>query len=276
MSNVPPFPLFGSKQLLTPTLLDLIPPHDVYVEVFSGSAALLFAKRPAALEVWNDLDSGLVTFFRVLRDGRASAELHRLLELTPYSREEWQTCKRTWRDAETDVEKARRWFVSLTQTFSKTPHSAGWSYCKQPNGSAVSKFRGYVERIPNCTRRMQLVQVEQRDAVNLITTYDAPNVLFYADPPYVPQTRKSGGYHHEMTIEDHERLLATLTSCAGMVLLSGYRSPLYDEALAGWRRVDCETVNWSANKRRDKRTECIWLSPNATKHQPELWTEVSA
>ena len=272
-----PLAYFGGKQHMVPTLLDLTPPHDVYVEVFGGSGALLCSKAPAALEVYNDLDSGCVNFFRVLRDAKRSAELTRLLELTPYSREEWKECRATWRTADSDVEMARRWVVAVTQSFSNTTNErAGWSYCKQPNAHAVSKFRGLAAALPSFVRRLRLVQVEHLDFSDLITKYDAPGVLFYCDPPYLPESRrKPRAYHHEMTADDHTRMLELLRGAQGMVMLSGYRSDLYDAALVGWRRVDMETVNWSSNKAREKRTECVWLSPNATRHQPTLPFEES-
>lgn len=59
---------FGGKGLMVSKLLPLIPPHHIYVEVFGGGASLLFAKEPSPVEVYNDIDSGLVNFFRVLRD----------------------------------------------------------------------------------------------------------------------------------------------------------------------------------------------------------------
>lgn len=267
----PPLAYFGGKQYLVPVLLELLPPHEVYVETHGGSAALLFAKHPAQLEVYNDLDSGLVNFYRVLRDAKRAKELRRLLMLTPYSREEWVECRLTWRQADTDVEMARRWFVALMQSFSKTPSSQGWSYCKQPSGHAVSKFRSLIDLIPAAVERLRCVQVDHVDALDALVRYDAPNTLFYVDPPYVPSTRKAGGYNHEMTVDDHKRLLTVLLELRGMVVLSGYRCDLYDDALTGWTRRDVATVNWSSNTVREKRVECIWLSPNAAQHQPQLW-----
>lgn len=268
-----PFPYFGGKQYLVPDLLALLPPHEVYVDVFGGSGALLFAKSPAKLEVYNDLDSGLVNFFRVLRSPADAQELRRLLDLTPYSREEWSYCLQTWQSVGSEpVEQARRWFVALVQSFSKTPSLAGWSYCKQPNGHAVSKYRGLVADIPACVRRFSRVQVEQRDFTEIVALYDAPNVLFYCDPPYLPSTRKAHGYRHEMTQRDHELLLDAITTCAGMVVLSGYRSDLYDERLTEWQRIDRATVNWSSNVTRERRVECIWVKPNSTR-QLSLFAE---
>ena len=268
-----PFPYFGGKATLSDALLTLMPEHDVYVEVCGGSGAFLFAKPPAALEVWNDVDAGLVNFFRVLRNEKRAKRLRELLELTPYSREEWTECKATWQYASDEVEMARRWFVGLVQSFSKTPSSHGWSYCKQPGGHAVSKYRGLIDALPDAVARFRMVQVDSLPALDCITRYDAPNVLFYVDPPYVAETRKSGGYRHEMTTDDHAALLELLCGVQGMVMLSGYRSALYDELLTDWTRTDSETVNWSSNKVREARTECVWRNPAAvSRANTGLWT----
>lgn len=73
-------------------LLPLIPPHHTYVEVFGGGAALLFNKEPSPVEVYNDIDGNLVNFFRVLRDPEKFQRFYQLLQLTPYSREEFRYC----------------------------------------------------------------------------------------------------------------------------------------------------------------------------------------
>ncbi|MBO6553274.1 MAG: DNA adenine methylase [Roseitalea sp.] len=85
---------------------------------------------------------------------------------------------------------------------------------------------------------------------------DRPDTLIYADPPYVMDTRKGGAlYDHEMTDADHERLLATLRSARCMVMISGYRSPLYDAALTGWHRID-----YKAQTRQGLADESLWLN----------------
>ncbi|SMX29154.1 D12 class N6 adenine-specific DNA methyltransferase [Pelagimonas phthalicica] len=85
---------------------------------------------------------------------------------------------------------------------------------------------------------------------------DQPDTLIYADPPYVMETRKGGDlYDFELTDDDHIRLLEILTSARCMVMISGYRSGLYDEALAGWRRID-----YMANTRQGMAAESLWLN----------------
>ena len=50
-----------------------------------------------------------------------------------------------------------------------------------------------------------------------------------------------------------------------MVILSGYRSPLYDDALAGWRRLERATHADGARPR----VECLWLNRAAAARSPQ-------
>jgi DNA adenine methylase len=61
-----------------------------------------------------------------------------------------------------------------------------------------------------------------------------------------------------MTDEDHRQMAATLHVAQGMVIVSGYACPLYDEELfAEWHRVERAT---HADGARD-RVEVLWISP---------------
>jgi len=68
--HLKPFAWYGGKEQLAALLCSLLPVHEVYCEVFGGSGARLFAKPKSRLEIFNDLDSGVVTFFRVLRTNK--------------------------------------------------------------------------------------------------------------------------------------------------------------------------------------------------------------
>jgi hypothetical protein len=109
-----PIAWYGGKARLAGRIAGLLPYHDTYVEAFGGAAAVLFSKKPANLEVYNDIDSGLVTFFRALRD-RPEALQH-ALRFTPYARQEFTVCRDTWKSTGEDVERARRWYVRAGAT----------------------------------------------------------------------------------------------------------------------------------------------------------------
>jgi DNA adenine methylase len=78
VAMISPFPWPGGKHALVPQLLQMIPEHRTYVEVFAGSAKLLFAKEPSSFEVVNDLNGDVVNFFRVAK--HRPAELAEAME----------------------------------------------------------------------------------------------------------------------------------------------------------------------------------------------------
>lgn len=82
----------GGKVRISSWVTSFFPRHKIYVEPFGGAAGVLLNKAPSPLEVYNDLNSDLVTFFSVLRDKEKAAELIRRLKLTPYAREEYYSC----------------------------------------------------------------------------------------------------------------------------------------------------------------------------------------
>ena len=66
-------------------------------------------------------------------------------------------------------------------------------------------------------------------------------------------------------------MLKEIQGLKSMVVLSGYPSTLYDEALQGWSRAEIQTKT-QANT---LRTECLWLSPNIDTRQRKLFTETA-
>jgi DNA adenine methylase len=274
MSIKKPFGWYGGKQALAPLLVSLLPAHRVYCEVFGGSGALLFAKPPSALEIFNDLDSGVVNFFRVLRNPGQFQELQQQLSLTPYAREEYYSCFASWQDTPDPVEKARAWYVAVMQSMNARTRNTDWSTTKHPGSNHARKWQHSIAHLSACIERLRDVQIDHRDFEDVIRAYDSPTTCFYLDPPYLPETRrKVRQYHHEMSEQDHRRMLACIQRVEGMVLLSGYRHPLY-EALAGWECLmlptRCSAVvshDGVTPAERKKRTECLWMNPACVQKQ---------
>ena len=80
--------------------------------------------------------------------------------------------------------------------------------------------------------------------------------LLYCDPPYLKRTRRSSRrYRYDYEESDHEALLALLAGVPCAVMVSGYRSTLYEARLRGWRRVALAVMNHAG-----VRTECVWFN----------------
>lgn len=259
----------GGKARLAPKIIPWLPPHDIYLEPFGGGASVLAAKRPVKSEIWNDLDGDLVNLFQVLRSDR-KAELVEGLRLTPYARAEHRLA---YEASDDPVERARRLLVR-----SHFGHGNNGVYAEITNGfridgtsgstRVVGEWSEFPEALEWWIRRFRNVLVENRPAAELIERYDAPNVLIYADPPYVPDSRSASTrfatgkctYRHELSIEDHQALLTQLRASQAMVVVSGYPSELYDREFRGWRRLELA----ARAHRNSPRTEVLWINPAAS------------
>jgi len=305
--GVAPTSFFGGKVSLAPRIAALFPPHAIYVEPYLGAGSVYFSKAPAPISILNDVDGLLVNFFRVLRDPQKGVRLREALTLTLYAREEWADARlglkaaaRGWDEAADDVELARRWFVLTQMSFAgritnAPAHEApGWRYAVAPGRNPAQSYRSAIDRLPHFTAALANAQIEHDDALAVIARYDGKRVCQYLDPPYLPETRSGGGYGHEMTREEHERLLDLITTpkLRSMVVLSGYDSALYRERLergAGWQRLEIVTTTAAAGRTRasklqgegavyaagQTRTEILWLNPAAQARQG-LWAALES
>lgn len=187
----------GGKWRLAPWIIRHFPHHDAYVEPFGGSAAVLLQKAPSPLEVWNDLGGEVYNFFLVLRDEGLCARLVRALELTPWHRLEYERCLQGLGEPQDDpVERARRFFVASWQGV----WGGSWRYVRSGSRFAItpSEAWGPFEHLLAASQRLRRVQFEHRDAFAVMKEYDAPESLFYLDPPYLASTRAQPGAQYEV------------------------------------------------------------------------------
>lgn len=253
----------GGKWRLAPWIRKHFPAHDCYVEPFGGGASVMLQKPPSFIEVYNDLFGDVVNFFRVLRED--PEELVRVIELTPFSREEFKIAQEPAEDA---VERARRLYVRCWQGRGRAGFNevGGWRFMNKR-----SRAQTPVDDWNNnwhlwaVAARLKLVHLENKDALEVIARFDGPGTLFYCDPPYVQSERckrwASEGYLYEMDDEAHRELAAVLRSVEGFVVLSGYPSELYDELYWDWVRERVSSVKDGGRVGSQKSIECVWLSP---------------
>jgi DNA adenine methylase len=270
----PPFSWYGGKRYMLKHLLPLLPKHRQYVEPFFGSGRLFFAKEPALVETINDLDGGVIGFFRALRDN--PEEMERLASLTPWSRQFYNECRMTWQQEEDPTRRAWMWWVVAEQSRCGK-FGSGWSYnvVESYRGKAgvCSWSEGHVARFAPVAARLMDTQIECGPALQVIRAHARPGALFYLDPSYELGTRTGGAaYRHEMTRADHEELASAILDLPGRFVLSGYACDAYlPLEQAGWARVDFARDAPSSGAGRvrgqvakpgqNDRTESVWLDP---------------
>ncbi len=268
MSKLIAFGWYGGKYSHLDWLLPLLPPATHFCDVFGGSAAVLLNRVPSPVETYNDLDSEVVNFFRVLRGDKD--RLAEAIGLTPFSREELALASRR-EDGLTDLERARRFFVCVRQvrTGLAQKASAGrWAHClltsRAGMAGAVSRWLGSVEDLSEIAQRLLRVQIENAPALEVIRRYDSADTLLYCDPPYPHGSRgDSQAYRHEMSDDDHRRLAGALHGVKAKVALSGYHGPLMRELYDDWHCVEapeklCHSV-------KTLRTEVLWVNYELSK-----------
>jgi hypothetical protein len=116
------------------------------------------------------------------------------------------------------------------------------------DGEVIVAARGWT--VPN-------LELHEGDAAAFLSTYRfTGRELVYADPPYLAETK--GGrryYRHEYSDQDHVALLAVLARLDCRVMISGYPSQMYEQALGGWTCRDVVNVTHAG-----KRTERVWAN----------------
>ena len=170
----------GGKNNSYQKIINLIPPHEVYIEPFAGSGAILLNKRPARWSIAIDVDAAVVK--TLLATIATSGDLARASTII--------------------CDDATRWLANY-------------------------KFTG--------------------------------NEFVYADPPYLMSTRRQHRqlYRWELATESlHLELLTVLKSLPCKVMISGYRSDLYDRELAGWEVETFEAVTRGGGMA----TEYLWMN----------------
>ncbi|MBU2852911.1 DNA adenine methylase [Acidithiobacillus ferriphilus] len=287
MNVTPAFAWMGGKNRVRDRIVPYTVGASLYVEPFAGALNVLLARpwqgaTPAKdMEVVNDRDERIVNFYRVLQDDLLRDRLMQKLKYTPYARSEFGRALQVLRDpASGSVDRAWAFFVAQNQGISgggcNASNENNWGTSKERD--TASRFRWHVQELEGLAERLAGVIIENRDALQLLSTWDAPHAVFYCDPPYVPATRKMSDhrsrYQEEMGLDDHHALIDALLCMKGQAILSGYRDEAVHGPLeaAGWQRIDTKvSLHASVQDKTQTRTECLWLSPGIQNQQMGLF-----
>ncbi len=262
----------GGKWRAAQWIISHFPPHRVYVEPYGGGGSVLMQKPRSHSEIYNDLWDDIVNVFRVLRDPDKAEQLRQQSCLTPFSRTEMLESDEPATD---DIERARRIvyrsFSGFGSASANSLHKTGFRSNSRTSGNSPSMdWRNWPDHIASFTERLRGVCIECRPALDLIRQHNAPDTLYYLDPPYPHgvrgMRRRNAAYRFEMSDQDHIDLADLLLTSQSMVIISGYRCELYDVFYRNWQRVDWPSYADGAVKR----VESLWINKSAQHGQHRL------
>lgn len=243
----------GGKWRISEWIISHFPEHKVYLEPYFGSGAVFFKKEPCYVETINDINGDIVNLFSVCRD--FPEELANLINLTPFSREEFENC---YERSEDPIEQARRTLVRYHQSFGTcNANKKSWRNVQQYGGPrTATMWNNLPGIIVEVCSRLKDAQIENTDAITLIDRYNDEKTLIYCDPPYLQSIRKRNMYEYEMSDMDHLELITALKNSSSKIILSGYENDLYDFYLRDWNKDSIKTTAQMGKKR----TETIWMN----------------
>lgn len=214
------------------------------VDLFAGSMVVSLNYRGNVIRTANEINGEVTNFFCQLRDHEA--DLVRLLRLTPCSELEYDRC---WGgdDAPSDLERARRFYVRVRQSFfglGAQRQNKGWHMAKTivnaQGGETVSRWKNGVEKLHEVAQQIRTnFQIIHGDYAAAVDKLDFPGAFFYCDPPYPVESRSGSGkdYLFDFIDDDHRRLSERLHRIEGFAMVSGYDCPLMRELYGDWHMV---------------------------------------
>lgn len=227
----------GGKQRLLKHLLPLVPEHTCYCEVFFGGGAMFFAKQPSRVEVVNDINGQLVSFYRCVKFHRDA--LLDELDLVLNSREEFEDYAR--QPGLTQIQQAARWFIRNKLSFS----GHGEHFAITRTAQSGSRTQRLIA-IQSLNRRLDHTTIERRSWELVLKAYDSAETFFFLDPPYP----EAGGNHYagwdELTVE---RFCAAVRALKGKWLFTFKDCEQVRDAMAGYTFKTIDRARGIANRK---------------------------
>ncbi|NPU85562.1 MAG: DNA adenine methylase [Syntrophaceae bacterium] len=218
----------GGKSLLSKQIIERILEHRCYCEVFAGAAWVLFKKEESRVEIINDINTDLVTLYRVVK--HHLDEFIRYLRWLLVSREEFERFKEESPETLTDIQRAVRFYYLLRNGY------AGRIVSPVFNMAATGRPRFNLLRIEEdlsaAHLRLARVYIENLPYEKLITRVDKPFTFFYLDPPYYGFEDYYGPGIFKR--EDFNKLADVLRGIKGKFLLSINDTPEVRQIFKGF------------------------------------------
>ena len=214
-----PLPYIGGKSRMAKRIVELIPQHKQYVELFFGAGWVFFKKEQSKYEVINDLDNDLITFYRVLQNHLE--EFIRQFKFALSSRQIFKDWKEQLETSGlTDIQRAARYYYIQRHAFSGKVKGRAFAASKM-RYPKINLLR--IEEDLSATHlRLSRVNIENLPYDKCIQLYDTPDTFFFIDPPYY---KKPFYKHNFENKSDFEKLRDILDNLKGKFIMTHHDIP---------------------------------------------------
>ena len=237
----PPISRMGGKSKLRNKIINMLPSHTTYIELFFGAGWVYFGKDKSKVEVINDIDKELINLFKIIK--YHTPEIKRLLEYEFSGRDIFEEYKNSTLEHLTDIHRAIRFLYLINNSFAGKGKHFGYATTKIPNQKIF-----LTEHLNEIKERLNNTYVENLYFEKIIDKYDREESLFFCDPPYF----ETAGYDYEFTEDDHILLRDKLSNIKGKFILT-----INDhEKVREWYKdfnIDEVDVNYSISKEKSGR-----------------------
>lgn len=205
----PPISRMGGKSKLRNKIINMLPSHTTYIELFFGAGWVYFGKDKSKVEVINDIDKELINLFKIIK--YHTPEIKRLLGYEFSGRDIFEEYKNSTLEHLTDIHRAIRFLYLINNSFAGKGKHFGYATTKIPNQKIF-----LTEHLNEIKERLNNTYVENLYFEKIIDKYDRKESLFFCDPPYF----ETAGYDYEFTEDDHILLRDKLSNIKGKFILT--------------------------------------------------------
>lgn len=205
----PPISRVGGKSKLRKKIIELIPQHTCYCEVFFGAGWVFFGKEPSKVEVVNDIENELINLFKSIKYHQE--EISRLMKFEICSRSKFKEYSDTDPKLLTEIQRAVRFIYLISQSFAGKGKNFGYKIKQKPTFQIFN-----TDNLKAIKERLRNTYIENLSFEEVFNKYDREETFFFCDPPYY----KTHGYDNPFVKEDHVRLNEILNNIKGKFLLT--------------------------------------------------------
>jgi len=208
----------GGKYRLRKQIVDLIPEHTCYVELFCGASWVLFGKPPSQVEVINDIDGELINFFRIVK--KSPGRFIKSFKFDLVAREVFENLVSQDPSKLSDIQRAHRFYYIIMAGELSNPRIQTSISDGGHGNRLVGALKKLELRIFPIHKRLKTVIIENLDWKDCAKRYNSKNTVMYIDPPYL---NNGVNYLNNMRgIAEHTELAKWLKKSKAKWILSAY------------------------------------------------------